>query len=122
MNTMLRQCLRACAAMFTLLLLLSSVNAHHGWSSYDQNKTIDVSGPIIESSYGNPHGYIKIKGDGVIWFVVLPPGSQMATRGLTAKMIKPGVQVQIIGHPHKTEKTEMRASKITSFGKTVDLR
>ena len=48
--------------------------------------------------------------------------SRMTERGLTAEMIKPGTEVQLVAYPHKTIKTEMRAERIFVDGKKYELR
>ena len=35
--------------------------AHHGWSSYDANKTITHTAPLSNVTWGNPHGSAKVR-------------------------------------------------------------
>ena len=35
--------------------------AHHGWSEYDQQTTLKLTGTIEEAGYEHPHGHIKLK-------------------------------------------------------------
>jgi hypothetical protein len=46
----------------------------------------------------------------------------MTSRGLSKKMLEPGTQASVEGYPHRTEKDELRAERITIDGKTVELR
>ena len=46
--------------------------AHHGWSSYHEDKPLTVEGVITASTYGNPHGTAKLQADGKTWDVVSP--------------------------------------------------
>ncbi len=105
-------------------LLTTTVTAHHGWSSYDQTKTLTLNGVIKEMSYGNPHGSIRLQenGDGKTWTAVLAPPSRMTTRGLTEGILKTGTSATVVGYPHKTVADEMRAERITIGEKTVELR
>ena len=107
-----------------LALAVATLQAHHGWSEYDQTKTLTLKGVIREMSYANPHGTIRLQenGDGKTWTAVLAPPSRMTTRGLTEEMLKTGTSATVIGYPHKTVADEMRAERISVGEKTVELR
>jgi hypothetical protein len=98
------------------------VAAHHGWSSYDSGKTLNLTGKIAESGYEHPHGYVKLETPGKTWVVVLAPPSRMETRGLPRAMLAPGTTATVVGYPHRSEQDELRAERITIAGKTVELR
>src|SRR5688500_10045345 len=95
---------------------------HHGWSSYDQKKVLNFKGEILEYSYDNPHGMIKLKVDDATWTVVLAPPSRMESRGLAESMLKEGTPATVVGYPHLKIKDEMRAERITIGEKTTELR
>lgn len=95
---------------------------HHGWSSYDQKKVLNLKGEIVEYSYDNPHGMLKFKADDKTWTVVLAPPSRMESRGLPESMLKEGVQATVVGYPHLKINDEMRAERITIGDKTTELR
>lgn len=95
--------------------------AHHGWSGYHEEAQ-KLSGVIEESTYGNPHGSIRLKTAEKSWLVVLAPPGRMTNRGLTPEMIKVGARVSVEGYQNKTDESEMRAERITADGKTVELR
>ena len=99
--------------------------AHHGWSTYDETKTLELSGVIRESGYSNPHGFVRLQvdgGKGKIWYVVLSPPARMKARGLPAEMLKKGATASVVGAPHREKDEEMRADRITIDGKTTELR
>lgn len=104
------------------LLLASFTLLHHGWADYDQTKVLDYKTVIQESVYENPHGLAKVKYKGKLWTVYLAPPSRMTDRGLSADMIKKGTKVRIVGYPHKTHKTEMRAERIFVDSVKYELR
>lgn len=104
------------------LICFSFAAFHHGWSSYDQEKVLNLNGKIIEYSYDNPHGMLKFEADGKTWTVVLAPPSRMESRGLPESMLKKGVEATIVGYPHLKVKDEMRAERITIGEKTTELR
>lgn len=96
--------------------------AHHGWSEYDSAKPLTVTGTIRESGYEHPHGHVRLETPGKTWTVVLAPPSRMERRGLPAAAIRPGVQATVVGYANRTKPEEMRAERITTGGKTVELR
>jgi hypothetical protein len=104
------------------LLCTSFTSFHHGWANYDQTKVLDYKTIIEESVYENPHAIAKVKYLGKLWTVYLAPAGRMTDRGLSADMIKKGTSVRIVGYPHKTIKTEMRAERIYVQDKKFELR
>ena len=113
---------KAIAALFIVLLLSSFAPLHHGWSNYDQTKTLNFTGTILEMTYENPHGMMTLEVKKKKWTVVLAPPSRMETRGLTKDMLKVGGTATVVGYPHLKIKDEMRAERITVGEKTTELR
>lgn len=105
-----------------LALAAAVAHAHHGWSEYDNSKLLSLSGVITESGYEHPHGHVRLETPGKTWLVVLAPPSRMQSRGLPAEALKPGRQATVIGYPNRTKPEEMRAERIITSGKTVELR
>jgi hypothetical protein len=110
------------ALLFIIVSLFSFAPLHHGWSSYDQTKTLNFTGKILEMGYDNPHGMIKLEVKKKTWTVVLAPPSRMESRGLTKDMLKVGTTATVVGYPHLKIKDEMRAERITIGDKTTELR
>lgn len=110
------------AALAVALALPTVVLAHHGWSSYDAEKTIKVTAPVTDVSWGHPHGGAKVRYQGKVWEVVLAPVSRMEARGLTQAMLTSGKPVTLEGYPRKDGVAEMRIERVTADGKTVELR
>jgi Family of unknown function (DUF6152) len=110
------------ALLFIIVSLFSFAPLHHGWSSYDQTKTLNFTGKILETGYDNPHGMIKLEVKKKTWTVVLAPPSRMESRGLTKDMLKVGATATVVGYPHLKIKDEMRAERITIGDKTTELR
>jgi hypothetical protein len=110
-------------AMAMLIGLLGwPAEAHHGWSSYDQARTLTVTGTIKESTYEHPHGSVRLEAGEKTWLVVLAPPSRMEVRGLPKTMLAAGKTATVVGYPHRTVAEEMRAERITIDGKTTELR
>lgn len=113
---------RVCFFVLASLAFFSFTILHHGWANYDQTKKLNFTGKVIESTYENPHGMMKLKVDAKTWNVVLAPPTRMLSRGLTAKMLSEAKTATVIGYPHKTVKDEMRAERIIIDGTTTELR
>ena len=96
--------------------------AHHGWSSYDDTKTLTVKAPLRAVSWGNPHGMAKVRWQKRTWNVVLAPVSRMEARGLTRQMLGPRKVVTLVGYPKRDGSAEMRIERVIVDGKTVELR
>ena len=45
------------------LWVSGSALAHHGWSGYDSERPMTLTGVIRESRYENPHGSIVLEGE-----------------------------------------------------------
>jgi Family of unknown function (DUF6152) len=105
-----------------LLSLSGSALAHHGWSGYDSERPMTLTGVIRESGYENPHGYIVLEGEARTWHVVLAPPTRMQSRGLPRDALAEGAEATVEGYPHRTTPDELRAERITVGGRTVELR
>jgi hypothetical protein len=104
------------------LWLSGSALAHHGWSGYDSERPMNLTGVIRESGYENPHGYIVLEEGARTWHVVLAPPSRMESRGLPRDALTEGAEATVEGYPHRTTPDELRAERITVGGRTVELR
>jgi hypothetical protein len=109
-------------AFLSLALATPLAFGHHGWSEYDQQTTLKLTGTIEESGYEHPHGHIRLKTPDKTWTAVLAPPSRMDARGLSKEMLKVGAAVTVEGYPSRVKPEEMRAERITAAGKTVELR
>jgi len=96
--------------------------AHHGWSEYDSNTVLTLTGKIVESGYEHPHGHLRLDTPGKVWVVVLAPPSRMEYRGLPKEALAVGNAATVVGYPNRNKTEEMRAERITVQGKTVELR
>ncbi|MDB5455139.1 MAG: hypothetical protein JWP92_724 [Caulobacter sp.] len=109
-------------AAAAVLLLPGAALAHHGWSGYDADKTIQVSAPLSDLAWRNPHGTAKVAYQGKTWDVILAPVARMEARGLTPAMLAAGKSVTLVGYPRRDGTPEMRIERVTVGGQTVELR
>jgi hypothetical protein len=105
-----------------LALVSAPALAHHGWSEYDSDKLVKLTGKVVESGYEHPHGHVRMEAPNKTWSVILAPPSRMERRGLDKAMLKPGASVTVEGYANKSKPEEMRAERIIVNGKTVELR
>ena len=104
------------------LVFSASAWAHHGWSSYDAEKTVSVEVPLAEVRYRNPHAEVEVDYQGTRWQVILAPVSRMESRGLAKDALAVGKVITIQGYPRKDGTPEIRAERITVDSKVVELR
>jgi len=100
------------AAAAILALLTGTAAGHHGWSSYDADKTITLTGTITEASYTYPHATIKLQTPDKTWDAVLAPPSRMSSRGLPSEALKVGASATVEGFPSRREAGEMGPSAL----------
>ena len=108
-------------AIALLALAAPLALAHHGWSEYDQQTTLKLTGTIEEAGYEHPHGHIKLKTADKTWSAVLAPPSRMDARGLSKELLKVGATATVEGYASRVKPEEMRAERITVAGKTVSV-
>lgn len=105
-----------------MLLAATTASAHHGWSEYDANQSLHITGTIQESGYVHPHGYVRLNAGDKTWLVVLAPPTRMENRGLSKEMLTPGNRASVTGYPNRDKPEEMRAERIIVGDKTTELR
>jgi hypothetical protein len=106
-------------------ILAGSAQAHHGWSGYDDSKTLKLTGVVRDSGYDNPHAFVDVQvdeGKGKTWHAVLAPPSRMQARGITKEAIKPGSTVTVVGFQDKAKPNEAKIEQIIIAGKTYEIR
>jgi hypothetical protein len=104
------------------LVLAAQASAHHGWSEYDDQRPLRLTGTIEEFGYENPHGFVRLKTADKTWLVVLAPPSRMENRGLPRAQLAKGTTVAVEGYPKRSGAGELRAERITIGQKTTELR
>lgn len=109
-------------AAFAAIAIAVPAVAHHGWSSYDNDKTIRVTAPLTKVTWGNPHGAAKVMWQGKRWDVILAPTARMEARGLSRAMLTTRRPVTLVGYPRRDGTAEMRIETVIAGGKSVELR
>ncbi len=114
--------MRVIAMMAAAVAFTGTAFAHHGWSSYDATKTVTITAPVAELTWGNPHSMMWLMHEGKKVEVYLAPITRMVDRGLTKEMLPVGKQVTLEAYKSSGNEGEYRAERITIDGKTVELR
>ncbi len=122
MTHRLRRAASVCTLACAWVAMAATLLAHHGWGEYDSRKPVTLSGIIKTSGYENPHAFVDIEVDGTTWHAVLAPPSRMQARGVGRDQLQTSATVTVIGFPHKTRSTEMKAEQIRVGGKTTYIR
>jgi hypothetical protein len=99
-----------------------AATAHHGWTSYDSDRTVTLTGTVREAAFEHPHATLRLEAQGRVWLVVLPPPTRAVPMGLNAQTLTAGTSVTIVGHPHRSVEDEVRATRLTMGGRTYQLR
>ena len=98
---------------------------HHGWSEYNSERTLNLTGMVQSVRHANPHVMIGLQTAGEsarLWEAVLAPPARMERRGLPQEALRTGMTARVIGHPHKQKQGEMRALRIVIGNDTTELR
>jgi hypothetical protein len=103
-------------------LIPAAALAHHGWSTYDPDKPVSVTGKLSDVTWSNPHAGAKIGYQRRTWNVVLAPVTRMEARGLTSAMLTSGKPVTLEGQVRKDGVPEMKIDRLTLDGKAYELR
>jgi len=96
--------------------------AHHGWSEYNNQQTLNLTGEIRSVSYSSPHVTIQLQAAKKVWLAVLAPPSRLQRRGLPIDTLRVGQKVRVVGYPHRSDANEMRAERIVVGDRTIELR
>jgi hypothetical protein len=97
--------------------------AHHGWGGFDSSKVLDHTGPVLRSTYANPHGTVWMMKDGQELTIELAPVFRMEARGLPDVDISAGKTVRVYAYQNRGNPNVYRAEWIEPQGKSrVELR
>ena len=84
-------------AMLALLLPISA-QAHHGWS-WTTGGNIQLTGVIVETKLGNPHGILVIGVNDERWTVEVGQPWRNERAGLKNDDFAPGTEIKVEGEP-----------------------
>ena len=105
-----------------ILCLSAPVLAHHGWSAYDGEAELTLTGTVVSAVFEWPHAQLVLDTGDRQWRVVLAPPTRTRNRGLVPERVEPGARVVVVGHPHRQDETEIRAERVVVGEDTIELR
>jgi hypothetical protein len=96
----------AIAAVFGVVLCISSVAAHHSATMFDHTKTLIITGTVVELRWVNPHVSLSINGvlkegdEPALWVMEMTsPGNLVRAGGWRRDAVKPGERVEVAFSP-----------------------
>lgn len=97
-TAVLKALLLASALGATALAPLSTAWAHHGWA-WTTGGNIELTGAIVETRLGNPHGILIVDVNGERWTVEVGQPWRNERAGVRDGDLAPGVEIRAIGEP-----------------------
>ena len=98
-------------------LLLSSVDAHHGWGGYKER--VEAMFTITELKLGNPHDrLIAVDSEGREWNLLLAPPARNRRFGFNEDSVSVGDNIEILGQKHP-RRLEMKVHCINVDGENL---
>jgi len=114
------------AGIFAVVVLQTSILAHHGGGSlYEMKKQVTFQGKITEFTWTNPHVEIGIetvpaKGKVEHWLIELGSPANVRNKGWTKTSLKPGDIVTITIRPGlRGQKVGVLVKVVTAQGKEL---
>jgi hypothetical protein len=105
-----------------VIALPAAALAHHGWGGFDNTKQLDHTGPVLRSTYANPHGTVFMRHATGEITVELAPVFRMEARGLKEADIAAGKTIRVFAYQNRGNPQVYRAEWIEADGKRVELR
>ena len=95
--------------------------AHHGWS-WAEDGNSEITGVVVASKLGNPHGELTVDVSGVKWVVEVGQPWRNQRAGLKDEMLGKGAKLTAIGHRHADPKERVfKAERVVIDGKKYEL-
>lgn len=93
-----RSALGLLAAGLMLAAAAPYAYAHHGWA-WTTGGNIELTGAIVETRLGNPHGILIVDVNGERWTVEVGQPWRNERAGVRDGDLAPGVEIRAIGEP-----------------------
>ncbi|HMA10734.1 MAG TPA: DUF6152 family protein [Steroidobacteraceae bacterium] len=105
---------RPLLTLFALCLAFTAAYAHHSFAVFfDSERTVSVSGTVIDFQFRNPHGLIRIKvidrdGKESVWKAETNSPSILERRGWAKDTLKAGETITMDGWPARDGSNYLR--------------
>jgi hypothetical protein len=119
--SLVHRLLRAAACAALAMAVSLPALAHHGWA-WAEDKNAELTGRIVATKLGNPHGELTLDVNGVNWIVEVGQPWRNERAGLKDEMLVKGVTLTVTGHRHiDPAKKLFKAERVVIGGKKFDL-
>lgn len=107
------------AALAGTALLGNFAHAHHSYSEYDDTKSVEVEGKLVEASWRNPHARIVVEsvdaaGARVTWDIESAGLNNFTRMHVPLEIFKVGDTVKVAGWPSKRSSDRMYGTNLLS--------
>ena len=105
------------AALVGVALVPLAANAHHSYSEYDDAKSVEVEGKLVEVAWQNPHARILVEsvdaaGARVTWDIESAGLNNFRRMNVPLEIFAVGSTVKIAGWPSKRSNTRMYGTNL----------
>jgi hypothetical protein len=105
------------AALVGVALVPHPVDAHHSYSEYDDTKSVEVEGKLVEAAWQNPHARILVEsvdaaGMRVTWDIESAGLNNFRRMNVPLEIFAVGDTVKIAGWPSKRAETRMYGTNL----------
>jgi hypothetical protein len=116
MRSMARQSFLVAIVSFAASL---TAEAHHSYSEFDDTKTVEISGKLVDLAWQNPHARIIVQtadaaGKPVTWEVESAGLNNFTRMKVPLEMFKVGDTVKVAGWPSKRSDVRMYGTNLLS--------
>ena len=94
----------AIAAASAVMIFGTSLQAHHGYADYKQDKLISVQGTLERVDWANPHTTLTIKSNDTTYRAEWENMYNLHRAGVTLGSLKPGDWIIVNGHHDRNPK------------------
>ena len=97
----------AASVAVAALALAPAASAHHAFSAeFDADLPIRVQGKIVQVDWINPHAWVHVEhenedGTTQVWMLEAGTPNTLLRRGMTRKLLQPGMEVVVRGYQSK---------------------
>ena len=90
-------------ALAGIVLAPVPVVAHHSYSMFDMNKTVQMQATVVRFKWQNPHAFIELdaqaRGKTERWAIEMTSPNNLAQEGWRRTSLKPGDRITVWIHP-----------------------
>ena len=97
---------------FLLVLTCDSALAHHSYAEYDQTRSIELQGKLVDVAWQNPHVHFRLLSGGKTWDIESNSLSILRRTNATPDNLKAGDTVKMAGWPSKRAPDRMFVTNV----------